>query len=328
MKIAACNWKEYASSWQKQNPTCQWLWNSALRPEGTHYKMAFVFGDWFTVAFGPEDTVQHLEYVRVVYSLLAIFIGLVCLALPTRKMDKQVYLTTSVLFFPVYTLILLAFVAEHFPAPSFTFLYLAVSVSFTLSTLTGYVFARFERLGKAVYVLFGAPLFVPMLVSARTPPAPLCPFSSNFSEQERVRLTSRSPFRRVSVPSPVPLLTSSHSPPFPALQSGTIEGHWPYIGMEIGDSPTYNMPYFVAACVAIGAALFAILFPNRFIRDLFFHYATACYFAFAVIAGLAPSVNFIMLVIRLSCSPLFPPSSLFFALRVEKTRTSARIVAK
>ncbi len=88
MKIVACNWKDWTDTWQDQDQYCQWLFapHHKPAPPGTHYKLLFVFSDWLSVAFGPKETVDHIEWVRVIYSLLAIVVGLVALLLPKRKM--------------------------------------------------------------------------------------------------------------------------------------------------------------------------------------------------------------------------------------------------
>ena len=87
MKIVACNWKDWEriGTYDGQEYFCRWVIPS-LRPEGTVMKRLFIYGDWFSVAFGPKDTMDHLEYARVVYSILAVLIALVSLVLPVRHM--------------------------------------------------------------------------------------------------------------------------------------------------------------------------------------------------------------------------------------------------
>ena len=79
---------------------------------------------------------------------------------------------------------------------------------------------------------------------------------------------------------------------FVLILSG-LDGHWPYVGMNIGDPPTYNMPYFVGLIVGIACAIGTTIFPKRIVKDFIFHFATACYLVFALLAGLYPTIDFI-----------------------------------
>ena len=137
-------------------------------------KLVFVFGDWFTVAFGPKKTMDHLEWIRVLYSLLAILVALVSLLLPVRMTGLQLGLTIGAFSFPVYGLVVLNY-CEGFPAPSFTILYLVLSVCVSLSYATGHLFwyaSKIQKFAKTLYVFVAAPLFVSLLV--RRNPAQLC----------------------------------------------------------------------------------------------------------------------------------------------------------
>ncbi|QDZ21909.1 hypothetical protein HOP50_06g44510 [Chloropicon primus] len=236
MKIVACNWRHWQDT-LKEDYMCRYITEPQTMPEGMTYKRMFVFSDWFTVLFGPKETVSHAQWMRVGYSVVAILIALVCLILSARSTELQIGLTLGALAFPVYSLVALKF-CEAFPAPSFTTLYLVLSAASTLASLTGWACYYFDKprvLTKGLYVFLGAPMFVLLL-------------------------------------------------------SG-LDGHWPYLGMEIGDPPTYNLPYFVCGVVAITSTLLVTLFPKRLVRDFVFHFSTANYFAFAVLTGLFPTID-------------------------------------
>ena len=239
MKVVACNWKEWAETQAEQDDNCRYIMSPGTLPAGEHWRVMFYFSDWLTVLFGPEETVEHAEWMRVAYSLVAILIALVCVFLPVRKQDTQVSLTLGALSFPVFSLVALRF-CEAFPAPSFTTLYLVLTLAANLSGWLSFVLWRFDHKVKSVtnalYVFLGSGLFVLFL-------------------------------------------------------SG-MDGHWPYIGMDIGSPPTYNLPYFVGAVVAIACTILTIVLNTRFVLDLVFHFCTANYLVLALLAGLLPSIDF------------------------------------
>ena len=239
MKVVACNWKEWAETQAEQDENCRYIMSPGTLPAGEHWRVMFYFSDWLTALFGPEETVEHAEWMRVAYSLVAILIALVCVFLPVRKQDTQVSLTLGALSFPVFSLVALRF-CEAFPAPSFTTLYLVLTLAANLSGWLSFVLWRFNHkvksVTKALYVFLGSGLFVLFL-------------------------------------------------------SG-MDGHWPYIGMDIGSPPTYNLPYFVGAVVAIACTILTIVLKARFVLDLVFHFCTANYLVLALLAGLLPSIDF------------------------------------
>ena len=70
-----------------------------------------------------------------------------------------------------------------------------------------------------------------------------------------------------------------------------MDGHWPAIGKDIGEYPTYNLPYFICLVVGLVLAILVVKGPVK-IRNLLFNFATANYFVFAVLAGLLPTLDF------------------------------------
>ena len=65
------------------------------------------------------------------------------------------------------------------------------------------------------------------------------------------------------------------------------------MGMDIGQPPTYNLPYFVGLVVAVVCSvLIHIKKIPALARDFLFHFSTANYFVLALIGGLYPSIDF------------------------------------
>ena len=75
-----------------------------------------------------------------------------------------------------------------------------------------------------------------------------------------------------------------------------MDGHWPHIGKDIGEYPTYNLPYFICLVVGLVLAILGAKGPVTIkglpLRSLFFNFATANYFVFAALAGVLPTIDF------------------------------------